>query len=286
VRLQRKGRRGEGIHRRGSDLARGAVAVASGTRVTPAVIAVLAPVGEVRPRVVLPPRVAVAVTGDEIHPPGTRRLPPAAIRNSNGPTLEALVRRAGCVVVPLGAAPDQTRDLARLLRKGLKAADVVVFTGGVSAGDRDLLPAVLRAAGVRRVFHRIDLKPGKPAWFGVLGEGLVFGLPGNPVSAQVTFAVLVAPALAALAGDPHPGPRFEDGALEEAAPAEGPRTALRPARATRGRDGALRARLLPWNGSGDMVGFARANALVRRDAGAAAAAAGAKVPVLLLEGDR
>lgn len=282
VLLPGRPRRWQGVHRRGSDSRRGDPVLAAGTAVTPRVAAVLASLGAVRPAVVLPPRVAVGVTGDEILPARSRRLPAAAIRNSNGPTLEALVRAAGGVPVPLGTSRDRAGDLLRFARRGLRGADVLVLSGGVSMGDRDLVPAALVRAGVRRVFHKVDLRPGKPAWFGVRGRTLVFGLPGNPVSAQVTFALLVAPAIAALRGDPEPAPRLLPARLEGKAPREGGRTAYRPAAVRRSRGGELRARLVPWNGSGDFVGFARADALLLREGGAPALRDGAAVEVLLL----
>lgn len=275
-------RPGDGVHRRASDARRGDVALRAGTIVTPRVAAVLASLGCVRPRVFLPPRVAVGVTGDELRPASARRLPPAAIRNSNGPALEALVRAAGGVAVPLGAAGDREAEILALARRGLQAAEVLLVSGGVSAGDRDLVPPVLARAGVRKVFHKVDVKPGKPIWFGTKGRTLVFGLPGNPVSAQVAFALFVAPALAALRGDPAAGHALVEARLAGKAPREGRRTAWRPASVLRAADGTLRARLLPWNGSGDFVGFARADALVRREGGAPAARAGERVEVLLL----
>jgi len=282
VRLPRP-ERGDGVHRRGADARRGERVLETGTVVNPRTAAVLASLGAVRPRVFLPPRVAVAVTGDEVRPADLRRLPPAAIRNSNGPALEALVRAAGGVPVVLGASGDRPDEIRALVRRGLAAAEVVVVSGGVSAGDRDHVPGVLRGAGVRRVFHGVDLRPGKPAWFGTRGSRLVFGLPGNPVSAQVTFALLVAPALAALRGEPSPGPLPRPARLAGRAPREGGRRTFRPARLRRGKDGGLRARLVPWNGSGDFVGFAKADALVVRPARAPALRDGAAVEVLLLD---
>ena len=254
----------------------------AGTIVTPRVVAVLASLGAVRPEVFLPPRVAVGATGDELRPPASRGLPPAAIRNSNGPTVEALVRAAGGVPVSLGAAGDRDAEILAMARRGLRSADVLLLTGGVSAGDRDLVPPVLERAGVERVFHRVDIKPGKPVWFGTKGTTLVFGLPGNPVSAQVTFALLVAPALAALRGEPDPGPAFHPAFFDGSAPREGGRLTYRPAALHRDGKGRLRARLLPWNGSGDFVNFARAGALVRRAPKAPAARNGEPCEVVLL----
>ena len=275
---------GAGVHRRGSDARRGGVALPAGTVVTPRAVAVLASVGAARPEVHLRPRVAVGVTGDELHPVDARGLPAAGIRNSNGPTLEALVRAAGGLPLPLGAAGDREADLAALLRRGLRGAEVLLLSGGVSAGDRDLVPPALERAGVERVFHGVDLKPGKPLWFGVKGRTLVFGLPGNPVSAQVAFALFVAPALAALRGDPAPAPAFLPAILEGRAPRESGRPTYRPARLRRGRDGCLRVRVVPWNGSGDFTGFAACDALLRRATPAPARAGGEAVEVLPLDG--
>jgi molybdopterin molybdotransferase len=153
---------------------------------------VLATAGKVRVRVSRRPRVAVLVTGDEIvdvaAAPG-----PAAIRNSNGPALAAMARLAGADVRALGVAPDRQDAIEAALRAGLPA-DVLVVSGGVSAGDYDLVEPALLALGARLLFTRVAVKPGAPLVFGRLGEALVFGLPGNPVSAQVTFDLFVRPA--------------------------------------------------------------------------------------------
>src|SRR5689334_5029122 len=162
VLLRERPGRWAGIHRRGADVRRGGIALPAGTLVTPRTVAVLASVGAVKPRVFLPPRVAVGAPGGELD-----GRTPTSIRNSNGPTVEALVREAGGVPVPLGVAGDRPGAILGMVRRGLRAADVVLLTGGVSAGDRDLVPPALEAAGVRKVFHKVDLKPGKPAWFGV-----------------------------------------------------------------------------------------------------------------------
>jgi molybdopterin molybdotransferase len=289
VLLRERPRPGDGVHGRGSDARRGAVVVPPGTPISPRITAVLASVGAVRPEVFLRPRVAVGATGDELRPGAARRLGPAAIRNSNGPTLEALVRSAGGAPVPLGTAADRPADLRRLVRRGLRA-DVLLLSGGVSAGDRDLVPGVLAGCGVRRLFHGVDLRPGKPLWCGVRGRTLVFGLPGNPVSAQVTFALLVAPAIRALLGhdharlgDPLLNPFHQAGLLDARVPREGRRTAYRPA-ALRwdGARSLFRVRPVPWNGSGDFAGFARAEAIFRREGGAAAARRGDPVRFLFL----
>lgn len=145
------------------------------------------------------PRVAVLCTGDELRAPG-EPLGPGEIHNSNGPMLIALAARAGAEsqpVVRLSDSLDETRDGLAL---ALDTADVVVISGGVSVGPHDHVKPALAALGVDERFWRVALQPGKPTWFGVRDRTLVFGLPGNPVSAVVTFTLFVAPALAALQG--------------------------------------------------------------------------------------
>src|SRR5205085_7435513 len=126
------------------------------------------------------------------------------IRNSNGPMIAALAEAAGACIMDLGIARDNEPDLMRAMAAGL-AHDVLVISGGVSAGVLDLVPATLERLGVQQVFHKVSLKPGKPLWFGVnpSGEGgktLVFGLPGNPVSSLVCSELFVRPTIQKLRG--------------------------------------------------------------------------------------
>jgi molybdopterin molybdotransferase len=143
-------------------------------------------------------KLAVLTTGNEIVPVDV--VPKAGqIRNSNGPMLEAMAKQLGAAVVSLGAARDEENDLRALISHGLQA-DVLVISGGVSAGVLDLVPGVLTQLGVRQVFHKVNVKPGKPVWFGVFPREagrstLVFGLPGNPVSSFVCFELFVRHAL-------------------------------------------------------------------------------------------
>lgn len=197
-------RPGQNIMRRAASMARGDVVLRAGRRIRPIEVGLLSEVGRAQVAVYPAPRVAILSTGDELTPvdvqPG-----PGQIRNSNGPMLTALSLRAGGQTEPLPVARDDRQHLRQLIDRGLQA-DVLVLSGGVSAGVRDLAPQVLEEAGVRPVFHKVQLKPGKPLWFGVRGETeqsrtLVFGLPGNPVSSLVCFELFVRPALAALAGD-------------------------------------------------------------------------------------
>ena len=192
---------GQNIMRRATSIARGDVVLRAGARIGAAEVGVLAEVGCVRPRVVPRASVAVLSTGNELvdasHKPAAGQ-----IRNSNGPMLLAAVAAAGARAVDLGVARDEAGDLSERIERGLKA-DVLVICGGVSAGVLDLVPQTLERAGVERVFHKVNIKPGKPLWFGVHGTPparLVFGLPGNPVSSLVCFELFVRPAIGRLAG--------------------------------------------------------------------------------------
>jgi molybdopterin molybdotransferase len=271
----------EGAHvaRRGSEVRAGDVVLARGRVIDPAALAVLASAGRSRVRVARRPRLALLVTGDEIV--DASAVPgPAQVRNSNGPAVAAQARLAGADVVPLGVAPDRQDAIESALRRGLEA-DVVVVSGGVSAGDYDLVEPALLALGARFLFTRVAIKPGAPIVFGRLGEALVFGLPGNPVSAQVTFELFVRPALLSLQGVRSPGGRRVGVELASAVRNRTGRRSHVPAR-VRWEDGRLVARLVRSQGSGDLAAHARANALVVIDEQREHAAAGETAEALLL----
>jgi molybdopterin molybdotransferase len=141
----------------------------------------------------------VLATGDELVEPG-RPLAPGQIRNSNTIALAAQAQRAGADVVGSEIVRDNLEDTTAALRSALERADVVCVSGGVSVGPHDHVKPALAELGVEERFWRVALKPGKPTWFGTREGKLVFGLPGNPVSAMVTFHLFARPALRALAG--------------------------------------------------------------------------------------
>jgi molybdopterin molybdotransferase len=145
------------------------------------------------------PRVAVLCTGDELRAPGDP-LGPGEIHNSNAPMLTALARRCGAIAAPAQRLGDDPAATETGLGEALSGADVVVISGGVSVGPHDYVKPALERLGVAERFWGVALQPGKPTWFGVRSQTLVFGLPGNPVSAVVTFSLFVRPALAALQG--------------------------------------------------------------------------------------
>ncbi len=145
------------------------------------------------------PRVKVLSTGDELRDPG-EPLGPGEIHNSNAPMLTALAAHSGALTGAAGRLPDDRAATEAGLAAALEGQDVVIVSGGVSVGPHDHVKPALAALGVEQVFWGVALQPGKPTWFGARGERLVFGLPGNPVSAAVTFALFAVPALAALQG--------------------------------------------------------------------------------------
>jgi molybdopterin molybdotransferase len=191
--------RGANVRRAGEDVRSGQPVLAAGTDLGPAELAVLSSLGRERVTCGPRPRVAVLVTGDELVPPG-RPLGPGQIRDSNATALAAQAARAGARVELVGHVPDERGRTVAALESALAAADVVCVSGGVSVGEHDHVKAALAAVGAEERFWGVALKPGKPTWFGTAGAALVFGLPGNPVSAMVTFHLLARPALRALAG--------------------------------------------------------------------------------------
>ena len=249
---------GHAISKRAEQVAAGTTVARAGTRIHPGVVGVLATAGKVRVAVAARPRVAVVTTGDEVVPAG-ETPGPSRLRDGNGPALAAQALRAGAVAVRAGPVPDDPRALGAAFARGLDA-DVLCVSGGVSMGEKDLVPGVLASLGVERVFHRWAVKPGGPLWFGRRGGTLVFGLPGNPAAAFVGFEVLVVPALRALLGAPF-APRETvraryDGTTGKALP----RRLFVPVR--RGAEGATAtATPVRWTGSGDPFALATADGL-------------------------
>ncbi|MGH7938078.1 MAG: molybdopterin molybdotransferase MoeA [Bryobacteraceae bacterium] len=189
---------GEFIRRRGSDLAEGQKILSRGEPIAAATIGLLASQGMKEVRVGEAPRIAIVSTGDELARPGETPAP-GQIFESNGALLHALAVGAGARVTFVEYAPDQLEQLTEIFRRGLHA-DALLISGGVSVGDHDLVKPALRALGAEIDLWQVAIKPGKPFLFGRAGRCHVFGLPGNPVSAFVTFLKFVRPALRKMAG--------------------------------------------------------------------------------------
>jgi molybdopterin molybdotransferase len=272
-------RAGQNVAPRGSEVRAGDTVLEAGQALGPAALAVLAAVGRSRVAVGRRPRVAVAVTGDELVEAGEHAAP-GRIRNSNGPAVTAQARLAGAEVRTLGVVPDREDAIAGAVEAGL-AGDVLVLSGGVSAGAYDLVEGVLARFAVDLLFTKVAIKPGAPLVFGRRGTTLVFGLPGNPVSAQVTFDLFARAALLRMQGARAVSRPTVVAELAGPLANRSGRRAHLPAR-LRFEEGRFRATPLRSMGSGDLVAHARANALLVLGAERPEAQAGERVDAVLL----
>ena len=212
IRLSESVAAGANVRPRGGDARAGETILERGARLGAAQVAALAAAGVAEIRCARRARAAVLVTGSELRSPG-EPLEPGQIYEANGPLLTAALARAGARVEPLGVAVDDRGELTRILAQGLATADLLVTAGGASVGPHDLVRETQARLGVEEIFWGVSVKPGKPTAFGVRDGCLVFNLPGNPVSALVTFELFVRPALGALAGVPDPLPAYARGTL-------------------------------------------------------------------------
>ena len=195
---------GQNIHRRGSEVRQGALLLATGVRLGAPEIAVAAGAGMPRIRVSAQPTISVVSTGNEIIEPGEPILA-HQVRRSNAYGIVAALRRRGFQRIADEHLPDELGALKARLRVLVQTHDVLILSGGVSAGRLDLVPAALAGIGVREVFHKVAQRPGKPLWFGMAPTGTaVFALPGNPVSTLICLARYVLPALYAAMGETPP----------------------------------------------------------------------------------
>jgi molybdopterin molybdotransferase len=271
---------GENVRLTGEDFAAGDTVMRSGSLIGPAALGTLAALDLDPVPCVRRPRVAIVTSGDELTPRG-EPLRPGAIRDSNSRTLPALAELAGAEVVSVAWAPDDPAATRNALATALEA-DVAIVCGGVSVGAHDHVKAALAELGVREVFWRIALKPGGPTWFGRRGETLVFGLPGNPVSAMVTFLLLARPALLVLGGG-DPASRRTRATL--AADHEKPAGRAHAARCTLElTEGGWLAHPLPRQGSNVLTSMVAADCLALIPAAVTRVEAGETVEVELLDG--
>lgn len=277
---------GYGVQTRASDAAAGQEVLAPGARLGPEALAVAAAAGAGQVLVSDPlPRVALLVTGDELVDcsavPG-----PAQIRNSNHPLLAGLLKSCGAELIDLGTVGDDAALLRAAIARGLAEADVLIVTGGMSVGSKDLVPQLLTEAGVAVHIEKVKMKPGKPLVFGTredaAGRKYVLGLPGNPVSAYVCYVRFGMELLRRLC--PHlPGPRrvVEEAYVDSDLPENGDREFYQPCRiVTKSPPWAVTP--LPWRGSADLFTLCHADALLIHPAGAAARPAQSMVEILHL----
>jgi molybdopterin molybdotransferase len=264
------------VRRAGEDLPAGATALAKGSRLGPFELGLIAALDRDRVSVARRPRVVIVPTGNELRLPGSAKHADS-IPESNSPALAALCRAAGAEVRREPHIVDDVELSASAFRRLLPECDLLVTIGGVSVGDADLVRPALAAAGVELEFWRVAIKPGKPLAFGRSGQTLVLGLPGNPVSAQLTFALFGMPLLRALQGDSAPLPEPMRVRLAE------------PLQQKPGRLGVYRARLQGGyatvaanQASGSTLSLARANALIFVPKDSAGLPAGSEVDAIRL----
>jgi molybdopterin molybdotransferase len=190
---------GENVRRAGEDILASETVLHRGARLGAPELGVLASLGRASTRCTRRPRLSVLVSGDELLEPGEPARP-GGVRDSNTPTISALAKTEGAHVVRTAHMPDDPRASTAAIEQAIEGVDVAVICGGVSVGEHDHVRSSLAELGALEELWGLALKPGHPTWFGTLGTTLIFGLPGNPVSAMVTFVLLVRPALRALLG--------------------------------------------------------------------------------------
>ena len=195
---------GQHVRKAGEDIAAGSLALPAGTVLMPAELGMLASVGVTEVSVRRRPRVAFFSTGDELRGVG-EPLEVGQIYDSNRYTIHGMLTRIGVETIDMGVVRDEPAEVENAFARAAAEADAVVTSGGVSVGDADYVQATLEKMGSVG-FWKVAMKPGRPLAFGRVGRALFFGLPGNPVSAMVTFYQLVQPALRAMAGMPDAGP--------------------------------------------------------------------------------
>ena len=277
VRLDEGVPAGRNLILQGSEGPAGSVVLAPGTLLDYTQIALLASVGAGRVSVYRQPRVAILSTGDEVVEI-EQQPEPFQIRNSNAHSLAAQVVRQGGVPVVLPVAPDKLDPTRELIRRGLEA-DMLLLSGGVSAGKYDLVEQVLAELGAELHITQVAIQPGKPLVFATVGTKPIFGLPGNPISTMVTFEVFARLALHRLAGRASSPLPFLHARLASDFHHKPVLTRFLPA-VLDGSYGEVRVNPLKWQGSGDLIAVARADCYLVATAGRESWKAGEWIAVL------
>jgi len=272
---------GRSIVKQAAEIKAGAAVLRAGEDINAAMFATMASFGYAQVKVGRRPRVAVMATGSELvdvdRKPGKDQ-----IRDSNNYTIAAYASLAGAIVERWPLAGDDTEELKRQVKQAVETSDVLITSGGVSMGVYDFMKPALKELGAEIFFERVALRPGKPTVFARLGNTLVFGLPGNPVSVAVTFSLFVRAALRKMQGAKQPGLIEETAVLARAVKGSGERESYLPAILRTDERGILLAEPLKWGGSSDFVAFARATALVNVAAGVGFLESGSIVKIVRL----
>lgn len=278
VKIKEPPSEGNHIRLRGSDVRAGEVLLRAGDRLWPGEVGLLASQNVARVHVFRRPRVALLCTGDELRELGAE-LVSGTIINSNAYVLTEMLRTLGAIPIPLAPAPDALPEIEASLRKALEA-DVVITVGGVSVGAYDLVQQAFEKLGIEPAFWKVRIKPGKPIAFARYEGKPVIGVPGNPMSAMVTFEVLIAPCLRKMLGDPEPHPQPVRARLRDAYRRRPGRVEVARGIATREGEEIVVA-LHDLQGSGSLPSFVGINALVILPADRGELGAGEQVDVLL-----
>jgi len=272
-------RPGLNIAPEGEDAKAGEVLLPAGTLLSSAGLAVCASVGRVKVKVTPKPSIRIITTGTEIISPDKHPLP-HQIRDCNSHSVLASCLNLQANAEFMGIADDDRDSLALAIQKGL-TADILILTGGVSMGEYDFIPETLAKLGVKKIFHKVRLKPGKPVWYGRTEAGThVFGLPGNPVSVQVNFKLFVEPLIQKLGGDPNPEPQSFFLPLAQSIHKKNDREEYFPARIVRTSDNTT-LEPVSIRGSGDFSNLAKSDGLIRCHVETKIMNAGEKVEFLL-----
>jgi molybdopterin molybdotransferase len=261
ARFDERPKPGANVRRRGEDLARGAIALSRGTRLRPAQLGLAATCDRAWLSVARRPLVTILATGDELRPPGGAPAP-GTIPESNGIALRAMCEAAGAIARVAPTASDERAATERAIADALEGCDVLVTVGGVSVGEHDWVRPALEANGVALDFWKVAIKPGKPIALGRRGRSIVVGLPGNPASALITFALFGAPILRAMQGDRTPSAPRRRARFGREVTREPGRTEFVRAALERGDDGELWATPLPNQASGAGTSLAACDALL------------------------
>ena len=274
---------GRSIVRRASEIKAGETVLRAGEDINAAMIATLASFGYAQVKVGRRPRVAIMATGSELvnvdEKPGADQ-----IRDSNNYTIAAYAALAGAAVRRLPLAVDDTEELKKQIAEAAAQSDVLVTSGGVSMGVYDFTKAALKELGAEIYFERVALRPGKPTVFARLGNTLVFGLPGNPVSVAVTFNLFARTALRVMQGAKQAGLIEEVAVLARDLKGSIERESYLPAVLRTDEKGSLLAEPLKWGGSSDFIAFARATALINVPTGVKVIEGGSQVKIVRLPG--
>jgi len=283
VRIPAGQQRGQNVRLRGADIARGGTVFKRGQVLRPAEIGMLASLGIGEVSVTRRLRVAFFSTGDELVPIGNP-LAAGQIYDSNRYTIHAMLRRLDCEVMDMGLVRDDPAAIERAFSQASRAADVVITSGGVSVGEADFVKQILNQLG-EVLFWKIAMRPGRPLAYGKLGQAHFFGLPGNPVSAMVTFYQFVREALLVLMGvpDPQPVPTFKAVCTSPIKKAPG-RTEFQRGILSSGADGRCTVRVTGDQSSGILSSMSLANCFIVLPDEQGATPAGTEVDVQLLEG--